>query len=90
MAIMTKYHANGMQDDPLVNWEYAEIVETLKMEMEGHKTRYVSPTSLYLMPCDAHLRSTLSKPQATEGACSSLSPPRLEETGWATELSPSA
>lgn len=46
MAIMTKYHANGMQDDPLVNWEYAEIVETLKMEMEGHKTRYVSTTSL--------------------------------------------
>lgn len=32
LSILTKYHANGHADDPTVQFEYAEIKETLRLE----------------------------------------------------------
>lgn len=40
-AILGKYHANGDQNDPLVDWEYQEIVASLRAEAEMKKTSYL-------------------------------------------------
>lgn len=37
LHILAKYHANGRQDDELVQFEYQEICETLEMERHGGK-----------------------------------------------------
>jgi MFS family permease len=34
-AILTKYHANGKEEDPFVNWEFAEIRDTLRQEKKA-------------------------------------------------------
>jgi MFS family permease len=41
-AIMVKHHANGAENDPLVEWEYREVVATLEAESQKNKSRYVS------------------------------------------------
>ena len=40
--ILVKHHANGAENDPLVEWEYAEIISTLAQEELLEKSRYVS------------------------------------------------
>jgi MFS family permease len=41
-AILVKHHANGKEDDELVEYEYREIVSTLEQESLKNKSRYVS------------------------------------------------
>ena len=41
-TILVKHHANGAENDPLVEWEYAEIISTLAQEELLEKSRYVS------------------------------------------------
>lgn len=41
-AIMVKHHANGDEDDPLVAWEFGEVMSTLQQESSMNKSRYVS------------------------------------------------
>jgi hypothetical protein len=41
-AIMVKHHANGAENDPLVEWEYREVIATLEAESQKNKSRYVS------------------------------------------------
>ena len=41
-AVLVKYHANGDDEDPLVDWQFGEIVSTLQQEQEKNKSRYVS------------------------------------------------
>ncbi|KAH7231499.1 general substrate transporter, partial [Fusarium solani] len=38
--ILTKYHANGKDDDPLVEYEFREICEALKDESAKNQTKY--------------------------------------------------
>ncbi|KAL6360897.1 hypothetical protein LRP88_04357 [Fusarium phalaenopsidis] len=38
--ILTKYHANGKDDDPLVEYEFREICEALKDESANNQTKY--------------------------------------------------
>lgn len=38
LAILAKYHANGNAQDPTVQFEYAEIKETIRLEMEHKAT----------------------------------------------------
>ena len=33
--VLIKYHGNGNRDDPFVNWEFAEIRDTLRLEKEA-------------------------------------------------------
>ena len=42
-AILIKHHANGKEDDELVEYEFREIVSTLEQESLKNKSRYVSP-----------------------------------------------
>jgi MFS family permease len=42
-AILVKHHANGKEDDELVEYEFREIVSTLEQESLKNKSRYVSP-----------------------------------------------
>ena len=44
-AILVKHHANGKEDDELVEYEFREIVSTLEQESLKNKSRYVSPTA---------------------------------------------
>ena len=37
---MVKYHANGKEDDPLVDHEFREILEALSEEEANSKTKY--------------------------------------------------
>jgi hypothetical protein len=37
-----KHHANGKEDDELVEYEFREIVSTLEQESLKNKSRYVS------------------------------------------------
>lgn len=46
-AIMVKYHANGAENDPLVEWEYREVIATLEQEMLKNKARYVSDIKVF-------------------------------------------
>ncbi|KAF4156612.1 hypothetical protein CNMCM6069_006510 [Aspergillus lentulus] len=39
-AILSNYHANGVLDDPLVQWELAEIQMVLTKERVGHHASY--------------------------------------------------
>lgn len=39
-AVLVKYHANGTEDDPLVEYEYREILAALEDESANHETRY--------------------------------------------------
>jgi Sugar (and other) transporter len=39
--ILVKYHANGKEDDPLVEYEWQEIQEALREEEVNAQTRYV-------------------------------------------------
>lgn len=41
-AMLTEYHANGLEGDPLVEWEYAAIVAVLHQETITPKSHYVS------------------------------------------------
>jgi len=43
-AILVKHHANGKEDDELVEYEFREIVSTLEQESLKNKSRYVSPS----------------------------------------------
>ncbi|GFZ51206.1 LOW QUALITY PROTEIN: hypothetical protein JCM24511_08964 [Saitozyma sp. JCM 24511] len=45
-AMLTKYHANGLEGDPLVEWEYAEIVAVLHQETITPKSHYTSSRHL--------------------------------------------
>jgi hypothetical protein len=40
-AVLSKIHANGVADDPLVRWELAEILATLEGEKVHHQTSYL-------------------------------------------------
>ncbi|KAH0421475.1 hexose transporter protein [Colletotrichum camelliae] len=40
-AILTKYHANGKEDDELVEYEFREIVDALKLEDLNKQTTYL-------------------------------------------------
>lgn len=40
LQILGKYHANGVESDPLVQWEYEEICNALMKEREMKKTSY--------------------------------------------------
>jgi len=44
-AILVKHHANGKEDDELVEYEFREIVSTLEQESLKNKSRYVSSSS---------------------------------------------
>ena len=44
--ILVKHHANGDADDPLVEWQYQEIVHTIEAEKTTNKARYVRPCPL--------------------------------------------
>lgn len=46
-AIMTKHHANGDDEDPLVEWQMGEVLATLKLEQEKNKSTYVSGPGCY-------------------------------------------
>ncbi len=39
-SILTKYHANGKEDDPLVEYEFREIIEALQEEEAHSQTKY--------------------------------------------------
>jgi hypothetical protein len=39
-VILSKYHANGVLDDPLVQWELAEIQMVLEKEQVGQHASY--------------------------------------------------
>jgi hypothetical protein len=39
-SILSKYHANGILDDPLVQWELVEIGMVLEREGVGHHASY--------------------------------------------------
>ncbi|WWD05340.1 hypothetical protein V865_003413 [Kwoniella europaea PYCC6329] len=41
LAVLTRYHANGAEGDPLVQWEYQEIVTALHEEELRPKTSYM-------------------------------------------------
>lgn len=41
LAILAKYHANGLEEDALVQWEYTEICTALIREREMKKTSYL-------------------------------------------------
>jgi hypothetical protein len=45
-AILVKHHANGKEDDELVEYEFREIVSTLEQESLKNKSRYVCPTEI--------------------------------------------
>lgn len=45
-VVMAKHHANGDIDDPLVNWEFEETVNSIEAEAEASKSSYVRPDSL--------------------------------------------
>ena len=47
-SIMVKHHANGKEDDALVEWEFQEIISTLEQENVGNKSRYVSAFRFHL------------------------------------------
>jgi len=66
---LVKHHANGKEDDELVEYEFREIVSTLEQESLKNKSRYVSPPSRARLIC----RSTSSKPPGTERDYGSLS-----------------
>lgn len=38
--ILVKYHANGKEDDPLVEYEFREILAALEEESANNETRY--------------------------------------------------
>ncbi|KAH7006786.1 general substrate transporter [Ilyonectria destructans] len=40
-AVLSKHHANGIADDPLVRWELAEIQATLEEEGAKHQISYL-------------------------------------------------
>ena len=40
-AVLSKTHANGTADDPLVKWELAEIQTALEGERANHQTSYL-------------------------------------------------
>lgn len=40
-AVLSKYHANGVDDDPLVRWELAEIKAALEDERANNQTSYL-------------------------------------------------
>lgn len=56
---LIKHHANGDADDPLVEWEYREIVTTIEQEATMNKARYVSEAKVKALgrPCSMQ-RST--------------------------------
>jgi hypothetical protein len=56
-AVLVKHHANGDDEDPLVEWQFGEIVSTLQQEQDKNKSRYVSHTVN-----EADNRSTSSRP----------------------------
>lgn len=39
--MLSKHHANGFVDDPLVQWELAEIQMALEEEDANHQTSYL-------------------------------------------------
>lgn len=39
-SVLAKYHANGKEDDPLVEYEFREILEALKAEEANNQTKY--------------------------------------------------
>lgn len=42
LQVLAKYHANGAEDDPLVEWEYQTIHSSIHEEALLPKTSYVS------------------------------------------------
>ncbi|UKZ91446.1 uncharacterized protein TrAFT101_006424 [Trichoderma asperellum] len=40
-AVLSKHHANGVDDDPLVRWELAEIQAVLEEERANHQISYL-------------------------------------------------
>jgi hypothetical protein len=91
-AMLTKYHANGLEGDPLVEWEYAEIVAVLHQETVTPKSHYVSIRAW--LPwvgrfADVVIRRTSSRHLETDADCwSSLCSP-LAATGWGMVSCPS-
>ncbi|KAM0748630.1 hexose transporter protein [Meredithblackwellia eburnea MCA 4105] len=51
IGILSKYHANGARDDPLVQWELAEIKDQIRAEEIAKKTSYLA---LVKTPADRH------------------------------------
>ncbi len=43
LNMLSKYHANGDVNDPLVKWEFQEIQQALELEELNNKTSYVRP-----------------------------------------------
>lgn len=41
LAMLAKYHANGVMDDPLVQWELAEMEAALAQERHNHQVSYI-------------------------------------------------
>jgi hypothetical protein len=39
-AVLSKYHANGVSDDPLVQWELVEIEVVLEKERAGNQASF--------------------------------------------------
>ena len=67
-----KHHANGKEDDELVEYEFREIVSTLEQESLKNKSRYVS--SIFICREEtsrvaADSRSISSKPKGTGRGC---------------------
>ena len=67
-----KHHANGKEDDELVEYEFREIVSTLEQESLKNKSRYVS--SIFICSEEtprvaADFRSISSKPKGTGRGC---------------------
>ena len=40
MRILSRYHANGEEDDELVKYEYREICHAIQLEEENKRTKY--------------------------------------------------
>jgi hypothetical protein len=53
LTIMAKYHANGNEQDPVIQFEFAEIREALRLEKESSKGRYkdLISTRTYIVVC---------------------------------------
>lgn len=45
-AVLVKHHANGREDDELVEWQFGEMLSALHAESQLGKSSYVSLSSL--------------------------------------------
>lgn len=78
-AVLVKHHANGDDEDPLVEWQFGEMLSALQAEAKVGQASYVSPSQ-----SRADLRWTFSRRPETASASGSIVSWVLHRTGSGT------